>query len=153
MSRDVGPIYGPKNVPRCPYLVGSGRLNRFDQNIGTRGHCTEPTMRCFPCIIKPETLDNTRSPKLMRPVHRCERASDRSTSTRSHTEVTAHVPPQQNVWGKWRNNHWWILNVKNYAGCRAVSKEGLGSRSTASGTSIWFWSPTWQAQGISWGRA
>ena len=43
--------------------------------------------------------------------------------------------------------------VRWCAGCLAVSREGWGSRSTASVTSTWFWSPTSRAQGISWGRA
>ena len=42
---------------------------------------------------------------------------------------------------------WWD------AGWLAGNREGWGSRSTASVTSTWFWSPTSRVQGISWGRA
>lgn len=46
-----------------------------------------------------------------------------------------------------------IKFVIYYAGCRAGRVVGSGSQSTASATSIWFWSATSRVQGISWGWA
>lgn len=45
------------------------------------------------------------------------------------------------------------LMFMNSTGCHAGNREESGSQSTASGTSTWYWSQTWQAQGTSWRRA